>query len=65
VARYRSHQAAEIPGGFGLRIVMLMAALFSVIFLRAQCASGVANTFNQIAPPTSTSAPTTTPLTPE
>jgi hypothetical protein len=53
MAYYQSRRNQEIPGGFGLRIVMLLAALFSVIFMRAQCGKGVATVFDQVAPPQS------------
>ena len=53
MAYYRSRRSQEVPGGFGIRIVMLLAALDSVIVMRAQCAGGVVAVFEQVAPPQS------------
>src|SRR5688500_5793912 len=39
------------PGGFWLRILLLLGALASLIMLRGSCSSGVAGVFETIAPP--------------
>jgi hypothetical protein len=60
MAYYRTRHTPEVPGGMGLRIVMLITALASIIVMRAQCAGGVVTIFEQVAPPQS--APSSQPV---